>query len=261
MTSDGGRFQTTIRLQSRSKGLGDSLPLQRNAHTRLTPRSLSGSCHLITDEVVQALGDHLKNVKVRSGGGKPSAVGETLVVSPRTNADIASCLPPPFQIGMLHLFIQHTSAAITLNENYDPDVRTDMDRALDKIVPESFDWLHTDEGPDDSVSHLKTTLVGPSLQIPIGNGKVRAYSRFSSTERAMNSCSPFFLPPAPPRDVARDHAVRVPSPPAFPPNRRHHHVDHPGRRDAVQTFYPHRTEDISRKSRPQKTTVELMRCL
>ncbi|GAA5951269.1 hypothetical protein JCM8115_005105 [Rhodotorula mucilaginosa] len=115
MTSDGGRFQTTIRLQSRSKG-----------------------CHLITDEVVQALGDHLKNVK----------------------------------IGMLHLFIQHTSAAITLNENYDPDVRTDMDRALDKIVPESFDWLHTDEGPDDSVSHLKTTLVGPSLQIPIGNGKL-----------------------------------------------------------------------------------------
>lgn len=88
---------------------------------------------------------------------------------------------------MLHLFIQHTSAAITLNENYDPDVRTDMDRALDKIVPESFDWLHTDEGPDDSVSHLKTTLVGPSLQIPIGNGKVRANARFSSRVKRGNA--------------------------------------------------------------------------
>lgn len=76
---------------------------------------------------------------------------------------------------MLHLFIQHTSAAITLNENYDPDVRTDMDRVLDKIVPESFDWKHVDEGPDDSVSHTKSTLVGPSVQIPIGNGKVRTF--------------------------------------------------------------------------------------
>ncbi|THG98383.1 hypothetical protein EW026_g3804 [Hermanssonia centrifuga] len=51
---------------------------------------------------------------------------------------------------MLFLFIQHTSAALTINENYDSDVRRDMDMALDNIVPESLNWRHTDEGPDDS---------------------------------------------------------------------------------------------------------------
>jgi secondary thiamine-phosphate synthase enzyme len=54
------------------------------------------------------------------------------------------------QIGMLFLFIQHTSAALTVNENYDRDVRRDMDMALDNIVPETLGWRHTDEGPDDS---------------------------------------------------------------------------------------------------------------
>jgi len=55
------------------------------------------------------------------------------------------------QIGMLFLFIQHTSAALTINENYDKDVRKDMDMALDNIVPENLNWRHTDEGADDSV--------------------------------------------------------------------------------------------------------------
>jgi len=75
-------------------------------------------------------------------------------------------------IGILHLFIQHTSAAITVNENYDRDVRKDMTMALDRIVPESLPWLHTDEGPDDSVSHTKTSIIGPSIQIPITNGRL-----------------------------------------------------------------------------------------
>jgi len=59
-----------------------------------------------------------------------------------------------------------------VNENYDRDVRKDMDMALDRIVPESLPWLHTDEGPDDSVSHTKTSLIGPSIQIPITDGKL-----------------------------------------------------------------------------------------
>jgi len=75
-------------------------------------------------------------------------------------------------IGILHLFIQHTSAAITVNENYDSDVRKDMSMALDRIVPESFPWAHVDEGPDDSVSHTKTSIIGPSIQIPITDGKL-----------------------------------------------------------------------------------------
>ncbi|KZT57082.1 hypothetical protein CALCODRAFT_434664 [Calocera cornea HHB12733] len=75
-------------------------------------------------------------------------------------------------IGICHLFIQHTSCALTINENYDPDVRKDMDMALDNIVPESLAWRHTDEGMDDSVSHTKTALIGNALSIPITNGKL-----------------------------------------------------------------------------------------
>jgi len=76
------------------------------------------------------------------------------------------------QIGMLFLFIQHTSAALTINENYDKDVRKDMDMALDNIVPENLNWRHTDEGADDSVSHTKTSLVGTSISIPITGGRL-----------------------------------------------------------------------------------------
>ncbi|KAI8460350.1 hypothetical protein BY996DRAFT_4607485 [Phakopsora pachyrhizi] len=75
-------------------------------------------------------------------------------------------------VGVAHFFIQHTSAALSINENYDPDVRKDMDMALDHIVPESLKWRHTDEGPDDSVSHTKTSLIGSSISIPITRGKL-----------------------------------------------------------------------------------------
>ncbi|KAL6302132.1 hypothetical protein BKA93DRAFT_793768 [Sparassis latifolia] len=76
------------------------------------------------------------------------------------------------QVGMLYLFIQHTSAALTINKNFDSDVRRDMDMALDNIVPENLNWLHTDEGPDDSVSHTKTSLIGTSICIPITDGRL-----------------------------------------------------------------------------------------
>lgn len=74
--------------------------------------------------------------------------------------------------GMLFLFIQHTSAALTINENWDSDVRKDMDMALDKIVPEDLNWLHTDEGPDDSVSHTKASLLGSTVSVPITDGEL-----------------------------------------------------------------------------------------
>jgi len=76
------------------------------------------------------------------------------------------------QVGVLFLFIQHTSAALTINENYDSDVRKDMDMALDNVVPERLNWKHVDEGPDDSVSHTKTSLIGASIQIPISGGRL-----------------------------------------------------------------------------------------
>ncbi|KAJ4486256.1 hypothetical protein J3R30DRAFT_1475543 [Lentinula aciculospora] len=94
----------------------------------------SKGCHLITDEVISEIQPGLKDI----------------------------------QVGMLFLFVKHTSCALTLNENWDPD----MDMALDCVVPESLDWLHTDEGPDDSVSHTKSSLVGSTVSIPITNGSL-----------------------------------------------------------------------------------------
>jgi len=75
--------------------------------------------------------------------------------------------------GLLHLFIKHTSAGLTINENADPDVRTDFESIFNKIVPEDMPFLeHTVEGPDDMPAHIKTALVGQSLTIPITNGRL-----------------------------------------------------------------------------------------
>ncbi|KAI5961733.1 hypothetical protein CANMA_003710 [Candida margitis] len=77
-----------------------------------------------------------------------------------------------YEVGIINLFIQHTSAGLTLNENCDPDVRTDMDAALDRIAPEGDHYIHADEGPDDMPGHVKSSTVGVSLSIPITNGKL-----------------------------------------------------------------------------------------
>ena len=70
--------------------------------------------------------------------------------------------------GILNLFIKHTSAGLTINENADPDVRTDFEAIVNRIVPENLPFLtHTMEGPDDMPAHIKSSLVGSSLSIPI----------------------------------------------------------------------------------------------
>jgi secondary thiamine-phosphate synthase enzyme len=76
------------------------------------------------------------------------------------------------KIGLLHVFIQHTSASLTINENADPDVLADLNRTLDTIVPEDFDYEHTVEGPDDMPGHVKSSLLGCSLTIPIRDGRL-----------------------------------------------------------------------------------------
>ena len=77
------------------------------------------------------------------------------------------------KIGFLHVFIKHTSAALTVNENADPSVRTDFESHINKMVPENQDYYkHTLEGPDDMPAHIKASLLGNSLQIPITNGKL-----------------------------------------------------------------------------------------
>ncbi|KAJ7169960.1 hypothetical protein C8R46DRAFT_896159 [Mycena filopes] len=100
--------------------------------TEFTLQRRGKGCHLVTEEVLAACKDGLKNT----------------------------------QVGMLFLFIKHTSCSLSVNENFDPD----MDMALDHIVPEKLNWLHTDEGPD--VSHTKATLVGSSISIPITNSRL-----------------------------------------------------------------------------------------
>jgi secondary thiamine-phosphate synthase enzyme len=75
-------------------------------------------------------------------------------------------------IGILNLFIQHTSASLTLNENASPDVRRDFESWANVAVPEEFAWTHTLEGPDDMPAHIKASLMGPSLTIPVGDGRL-----------------------------------------------------------------------------------------
>lgn len=74
--------------------------------------------------------------------------------------------------GMCQVFIQHTSASLTLNENADPTVRKDFETWFNKAVPEGdHDYVHNDEGPDDMPAHLKAALLGSSVSFPICNGK------------------------------------------------------------------------------------------
>ena len=76
------------------------------------------------------------------------------------------------RIGLLHLFIQHTSASLSINENADPDVPVDLESAFNAIVPEGFPFVHTCEGPDDMPAHVKSALLGNSLTIPITDGRL-----------------------------------------------------------------------------------------
>lgn len=94
--------------------------------------------HLVTDEIVGQL-DHLADIK----------------------------------IGLLHLFMQHTSASLTLNENCDPTVRADMESHFLRQVPEDAPYQHDYEGPDDMPAHIKSSLLGASLLIPISQGKLQ----------------------------------------------------------------------------------------
>ena len=75
--------------------------------------------------------------------------------------------------GLLNLFIQHTSCALSINENADPSVRTDMENIMNKMVPENQSYYtHTLEGNDDMPAHVKSALLGTSLTIPITNGQL-----------------------------------------------------------------------------------------
>jgi secondary thiamine-phosphate synthase enzyme len=74
--------------------------------------------------------------------------------------------------GVLLVFLRHTSASLTIQENADPDVQADLLTALDRLAPENASWIHDAEGPDDMPAHVKTMLTGTSLQIPVLNGEL-----------------------------------------------------------------------------------------
>ncbi len=109
--------------------------IQRDVELAPKPRGF----HLVTGEVVDALMPQLGEVAV----------------------------------GIAHLFIRHTSASLTLNENASPDVRRDFERHFDATVPEDAGyWTHTLEGPDDMPAHIKASLLGPSLSLPVADGRL-----------------------------------------------------------------------------------------
>jgi secondary thiamine-phosphate synthase enzyme len=72
--------------------------------------------------------------------------------------------------GVLLLFLRHTSASLTIQENADPDVQVDLLSALDRLAPEDAPWIHDVEGPDDMPAHVKTMLTGVSLHVPVTGG-------------------------------------------------------------------------------------------
>ena len=99
---------------------------------------------------------------------KPRSRGFHLVTD-----EILRMLPALPQSGLLNLFIQHTSAALSINENADPDVRTDLEAIFNRIVKEREPYYeHTLEGDDDMPAHAKSSMVGVSLNIPITNGRL-----------------------------------------------------------------------------------------
>ena len=89
--------------------------------------------------------------------------------------EILGALPEleEISIGLLHLLIQHTSASLALNENASPDVRRDFEAYFNAVVPEDAPfWTHTLEGPDDMPAHIKASLLGPSLTLPVWRGRL-----------------------------------------------------------------------------------------
>lgn len=87
--------------------------------------------------------------------------------------EVLAALPPLPESGLFHLFIRHTSAGLTLNENADPGVLYDFETIFNRMVPEGKTlYRHNDEGPDDMPAHIKASLTGASLTIPISGGRL-----------------------------------------------------------------------------------------
>jgi len=101
---------------------------------------------------------------------KPRARGFHLITH-----EIEHALPRlrEHELGLLHIFIRHTSASLTINENADPTVRGDFERVFSRLVPENAPYYeHTLEGSDDMPAHIKSSLLGPELTVPVSGGRL-----------------------------------------------------------------------------------------
>lgn len=102
-----------------------------------------------------------------------------LVLRPRrrgfhlVTAEVLEAVPEieGLRVGLMHVFIRHTSASLSINENADPDVPVDLEMTLDRVVPETLPYVHTCEGPDDMPAHVKASLLGSSVSLPIRDGR------------------------------------------------------------------------------------------
>ena len=108
-------------------------------------------------------------------------IQEEVRLEPRTRGfhlvtrEVERALPDLARVraGLAHVFIKHTSASLTLNENASPAVRRDFESWFDDAVPEDAPyWTHTSEGPDDMPAHIKASLLGPALTVPVSDGRL-----------------------------------------------------------------------------------------
>lgn len=91
-------------------------------------------------------------------------------------SEILNCLPElqTIKIGLMHVFIQHTSASLTVNENADPTVRQDFENYFNRAVPENESYYrHLDEGSDDLPAHIKSSMLGSNVSVPLANGRLK----------------------------------------------------------------------------------------
>ncbi len=89
------------------------------------------------------------------------------------STEIMVQLPPLPESGLMHVFLKHTSAAISINENADPSVRNDMHTSIENMIPENQShFTHLEEGPDDMPGHIKLALIGNEITVPISKGKL-----------------------------------------------------------------------------------------
>jgi len=144
--------------------------------------SIKSLCKLHLWQVGKALHQKVQTLKTMASGlieGKTVWFQKEVQLSAKDKGchllddEILAKLPEiaSMKVGTAHIFIKHTTASLIMCENWDKEVRADMKMIMDKIVPESWNYTHSYEGPDDMPGHGKCALMGSSVTVPITNGK------------------------------------------------------------------------------------------